>query len=162
MHVHCTLHPIDSYCSRYQLHWNCLSKWRSGKQSTCQAGNEGSIPGSGRSPVKGHDTPLQYSCLENPMDRGAWRATVHGVTKSQARLSDHVSMHTCPVKYVIFYQWNWSWRKGWANSHPTNWKVTNPSSGNLFAYVHQINSDQDVLMLGGLAQVWLLLRVSCP
>ena len=87
MHVHCTLHPIDSYCSRYQLHWNCWSKWHSGKQSTCQAGNEGSVPGSGRSPGKGHDTPLQYSCLENPMDRGAWRAAVPRVAKSRTRLN---------------------------------------------------------------------------
>ena len=43
----------------------------------------GSIPGSGRSPRGGHGNPLQYSCLENPMDPGAWRATVHKVTKSQ-------------------------------------------------------------------------------
>ena len=42
-----------------------------------------SIPGSGRSPGEGNGYPLQYSCLENPMDRGAWQATVHGVTKSQ-------------------------------------------------------------------------------
>ena len=42
-----------------------------------------SIPGSGRSPGGGHDNPLQYFCLENPMDRGAWRATVYGVAKSQ-------------------------------------------------------------------------------
>ena len=42
----------------------------------------GSAPGLGRFPEGGHDNPLQYSCLENPMDRGAWRATVHGVTKS--------------------------------------------------------------------------------
>jgi len=41
------------------------------------------MPGSGRSPGGGHDNPFQYSCLENPMDRGAWRATVHGVTKSR-------------------------------------------------------------------------------
>ena len=41
----------------------------------------GSIPGSGRSPSGGHDNPLQYSCLENPMDREAWRATIHGVAK---------------------------------------------------------------------------------
>ena len=46
----------------------------------------GLIPGSGRSPEGGHSNPLQYSCLENPMDRGAWRATVHGVTKSQTQL----------------------------------------------------------------------------
>ena len=46
----------------------------------------GSIPGSGRSPGGGHGTPLQYSCLENPMDRGAWGTTVHGVAKSQIGL----------------------------------------------------------------------------
>ena len=46
----------------------------------------GSIPGWGRSPGEGHGNPLQYSCLENPMDRGAWRATVHGFTQSRTRL----------------------------------------------------------------------------
>ena len=46
----------------------------------------GLIPGSGRSPGGRHDDPLQYSCLGNPLDRGAWQATVHGVTKSQTRL----------------------------------------------------------------------------
>ena len=46
----------------------------------------GLIPGLGRSPGGGHGNPLQYSCLENPTDRGAWRATVHGVTLSQTRL----------------------------------------------------------------------------
>ena len=50
------------------------------------ARDEGLIPGSGRSPGGGHGDPLQYSCLENPTDSGAWQATVHGVTKSQARL----------------------------------------------------------------------------
>ena len=48
----------------------------------------GSIPGSGKYPGEGNGNPLQYSCLENPTDRGAWRATVHGVAKSQTRLSD--------------------------------------------------------------------------
>ena len=48
----------------------------------------GSIPGLERSPGGGHGNPLQYSCLENPKDRGAWRATVHGVAKSWAQLSD--------------------------------------------------------------------------
>ena len=54
------------------------------KQSVCNAGDLGSIPGSGRSPGEGNGNPLQYSCLENSMDRGAWQATVHGVPKSQA------------------------------------------------------------------------------
>ena len=61
------------------------------KESTCNAGDAGdasSIPGSGRSPGGGHGNPLQYSCLENPTDKGAWQATVHGVTKSRTRLSD--------------------------------------------------------------------------
>ena len=49
----------------------------------------GLIPGSGGSPGKGHGNPLQYSCLENPTDRGAWQATVHGVAKSQILLSTH-------------------------------------------------------------------------
>ena len=52
-----------------------------GKESACNAGDVGSIPGSGRSPGEGKGSPLQYSCLENPLDRGAWRATVHGVTR---------------------------------------------------------------------------------
>ena len=49
-----------------------------GKESACNAGDLGSIPGSGRSPGEGNSNPLQYSCLENPMDRGAWWAAVHG------------------------------------------------------------------------------------
>ena len=52
-----------------------------GKESACSAGDLGSIPGSGRSPGEGNGNPLQYSCLENPMDRGAWQTTVHGVAR---------------------------------------------------------------------------------
>ena len=59
-----------------------------GKESACNAGDPGSILGSGRSPGGGHGNPLQYSSLENPMDRGAWRATVHGVAESQTQLSN--------------------------------------------------------------------------
>ena len=58
------------------------------KESTCNAKDLGSIPGLERSPGEGNGSPLQYSCLENPMDRGAWRATVHRVTKSWIQLSD--------------------------------------------------------------------------
>ena len=57
-----------------------------GKESACNAGDTGdvcSISGSGRSPGEGHGNPLQYSCLENPMDRGGWWATVHSVAESQ-------------------------------------------------------------------------------
>ena len=59
-----------------------------GKESACNAGDLGSIPGSGRSSGEGNGNPLQYSCLEKPMERGAWWATVHGVSKSQIRLSN--------------------------------------------------------------------------
>ena len=52
-----------------------------GEESACSAGDLGSSPGSGRVPGEGNGYPLQYSCLENPMDRGAWRATVHGIAK---------------------------------------------------------------------------------
>ena len=58
------------------------------KESASNAGDVGSSPGLGRSPGDGNGNPLQYSCLENSMDRRAWQASVHGVTKSQTRLSD--------------------------------------------------------------------------
>ena len=58
------------------------------KESVCNAGDRGSIPGSGRSPGERHSNPLQYSCLENSVDREAWWATVHGLTKSRTPLSD--------------------------------------------------------------------------
>ena len=59
-----------------------------GKESTCNSGDLGSIPGSGRFPGEGDGNPLQYSLLENPMDRGAWQVVVHRVTKIQTRLSN--------------------------------------------------------------------------
>ena len=55
------------------------------KESICNGGDLGLIPGLGRSPGEGNDNPLWYSCLENPMDRGAWWATDHGITKSWTR-----------------------------------------------------------------------------
>ena len=58
------------------------------KESTCNAGDTGSVHGLGRSPGEGNGKPLQYSGLENPMDRGAWGVRVHGVAKSWTRLSD--------------------------------------------------------------------------
>jgi len=57
-------------------------------KNPANAGDTSSIPRSGRSPGGGNGYPLQYSCLENSMDRGAWQAIVHGVTKSQPRLTD--------------------------------------------------------------------------
>ena len=58
------------------------------KNLPANTGDRGSIPGLGKSPGEENGNPLQYSCLENPMDRGAWQATVHGVTKSQTQASN--------------------------------------------------------------------------
>ena len=62
-----------------------------GEESTCNAGDPGLIPGLGRSPAEGNGYPLQYSCLENSMNKGAWRATIHGVTESD--VTEQVSTH---------------------------------------------------------------------
>ena len=94
----------------------CLSGFpggSAGKESACDAGDLCSIPGSGRSPPEGNGYPLQY-CLENSMDRGAWWATVPGVTKKQTQLSDfHFPLFiqlllfisklkfTCKVRYSL-------------------------------------------------------------
>ena len=67
------------------------------KNLLANAGNTrdaGSVPGLGRSPGEGNGTQLQYSCLENSIDIGAWRATVHGVAKSQTQLSTHIHQNT--------------------------------------------------------------------
>ena len=63
-------------------------KGSDGKEFACNPGYLGLISGLGRSPGGGHGNPLQYCCLENPMDRGAWRAVVHGVAESQTGLID--------------------------------------------------------------------------
>ena len=88
------------------------------KASAYNAGDPGLIPGLGRSPGEGNGNPLQYSCLENLMDRGAWQATVHGVAKSRTRLSD----------FTFFPDQDWSLkftgqtvRKGHS---PTGWNPT--------------------------------------
>ena len=57
-------------------------------KTICSAGDTGSVPELGKTPGEGNGNPLQYSCLENSMDKGAWQATVHGVAKSQTRLSN--------------------------------------------------------------------------
>ena len=74
-----------------------LPRWVGSKESAYSAGaaeDVSSIPGSGRSPGRGNSNPLQYSCLGNPMDRGAWRATVHGIIKICTELSMHTCVHT--------------------------------------------------------------------
>ena len=69
-----------------------LPVWLGSKEATCNAGDKagatGLLPGSGRSPGGGNGSPLQHSCLENPIDGEAWRATVHEVTKNRTELSN--------------------------------------------------------------------------
>ena len=84
-----SLTPIVFWTSGAFLIRTRVLQWLSGKEFTSNAGDTGDvglIPALGRSPGRGHGNPLQYSCLENPMNRGAWRATVQGAAKSQTRL----------------------------------------------------------------------------
>ena len=82
------------YSKKYLTHCELQVIWgfphgSNGKESACNAGDHGSVPGWGRSHREGNGYPLQYSCLENSMDRGAWRATAHGVAKRKAQLSNN-------------------------------------------------------------------------
>ena len=74
------------------------------------AGDPGSIPGSGRSPGEGNGSPLQYSCLRNPMDGGAWWVTVHGIAESE--VTERLSMHTQGfskgmLRKLLLWMWDW-------------------------------------------------------
>ena len=68
-------------CFMPLLPFQAFSGGSDGKESTCNAGGQGLIPGWQKTPGEGNGNPLQYSCLENPMDRGAWQVIVHGVAK---------------------------------------------------------------------------------
>ena len=78
---------LDLFLCYHMLLW-CFPGGSDGKEFVCNAGNPGLIPGLGRFPGEGNGNPLWCSCLENPMDRGAWQATVHGIAKSWTQLSN--------------------------------------------------------------------------
>ena len=85
----------------YELLW-----WLSGKESMCNAGDTGdmgSIPGLERSPGEGHGNPLQYSCLENPMDRGDWWGTVLRVAKSRITTEATEHARTRIMAYCLYF-----------------------------------------------------------
>ena len=93
-----------------------------GKESACSVGDPGLIPGSGRSPGKENGNPLQYFCLENPMNRGVWQATVHGVAKRRTQPSDFTFFFrdgSILLRKVFFFFFNFKksilyqpWEKG--------------------------------------------------
>ena len=85
--IQCLLNTYCVHSSIYIHRRPGLPGGSDGKKSACNVGDLGSIPGSGRSPGEGNGNPLQYSCLENPMDRGTWQATDRRVAKSCTRLS---------------------------------------------------------------------------
>ena len=95
------IHHVHHICHILYEHTG-FSGGSDGKECACSSGearDTGLIPGSGRSPGEGNGYPLQNSCLENSMDRGAWRVTVHGVAKNQTQLSNLTT--TPKVKYNI-------------------------------------------------------------
>ena len=77
---------------------------RSGKESSCSTGDQGSTPGLGRSPGEGNGNSLWYSCLRNPMDRGAWWATVHGARESD--MTQQLNHHDCVCVCVCVCVYN--------------------------------------------------------
>ena len=85
------MQPLKSLLGLWSV--KCFPGGLAIEQSSCNVGDLGSIPGLGRSPGEGNGYPLQYSCLENSMDRGTWQAIVHGVAKSRTWLNDFHSTH---------------------------------------------------------------------
>ena len=102
------------------------------KESDCNAGGSGSIPGLGRSHGEKNGKPLQYSCLENPMARWAWWATVHEVKKSQTLLSDfhsfiltkYESEFKCDFSSLITFNWLNSEKDNKIRSQPSNFPLS--------------------------------------
>ena len=105
------------------------------KVSAYNAGDPGSIPGLGRSPGEGNGNPLQYSCLENPMDQGAWWATIHGVAKRWTRLSSFTSLQLVVqwLEMCLAMQGTWVQFLLWED--PTCCRTAKPTSQNYWAHV---------------------------
>ena len=98
---HCMYIFTDTLSSNENCNHTYMYNFPDGSDSKASAYNAGglsSIPGLGRSLGEGNGNPLQYPCLENPMDRGAWSARVHGVAKSRTQLSDFTFIHVCDIQ----------------------------------------------------------------
>ena len=101
------------------------------KNLPASTGDMGSIPVSGITPAEGNDNPLQYSCLENPMDGGAWWAPVHGITKSRTRLSNYT--HSITLQYCSGFCHTCTWISHGCTCVP----ILNPSPTSLPISSHQ-------------------------
>ena len=137
------IHGVAESDRSERLNWTELNTGSDGKESVCNAGDSGLIPGLGRSLGGRHGNSLQYSCLDNSMDRGAWWATVHGVTKSWTWLSDilkkpkhsvyemSLSLNNLLLTYHFVSHWillwwdkkNLSFIKSWDQECDLNWKT---------------------------------------
>ena len=128
---------------KHRLPW-----WLRCRESACIVGDPGLIPESGRSPREGSVSPLQYSCLENSTDRGAWRATVHGVARSQTGLREtNIFTFTFTAQVLLLALEVWSTLPTTVSPrptlplHPTAWELiwgeVDPHT-----QVHQVNEGQ--------------------
>ena len=114
-----------------------LPRWLSGEKSACNSGETGSISGFGRSAEGGNGNPLQYSCLENPMDRGAWWATIRGVTRNWTQLGTHICMYmylhcTCVPTHLHVTIYSWPLNKtDWGTNHQQSKKAAYNSQSTL-------------------------------
>ena len=116
-----------------------LPRWLSCKDSTCRAGDAGDvglIPGSGRFPGRGNSNLLWYSCLENPMDRGAWQSIVHEVTESWMWLSNWTTPFSLLIAFCQDSEWHRMWEKKNQRWHPSYWSEQ-LKRGLLFAELKQ-------------------------
>ena len=138
-----------------------LPRWLSGKESASNTGDESSIPGLGRSPGEGNGNPLQYFCLGNPMDTGAWQATVHRVTKSQTpmthwlnNMSHRVSINW-GVVVVAFQQRATSWTEACqaSPSFTIYWSLFKPMSIELVMPSNHLILWRPLLLLP--SEMWL-------
>ena len=93
--------PLSLFAYLWRAEYDALGHGSNGKESACKAGDPGSIPGSGKSPGEGNGYPAQYSCLENPMDRGAWRATYSPWSPKQSETTELLTLFTYLI--LIWY-----------------------------------------------------------
>ena len=162
--------------------WMCFVCWiwgsllfhggSDGKKYACKPGDPVSIPGSGRSLGEGNGNPLQYYCLENPMDRGAWQTTVHEVAKSWTRLRDwHTLIFQRRLLWVaswavvVFVQVNWikvTLRSfTWFFCEFINKWTKSKKSGELFTFYSQMLITYSAIIGGFFFNVYLFIWLCC-